>query len=645
VDVLTVVAEVLNDRKMHYDFVPNLPTNLLSRPSQGILDQMEEALFFPAHKPQDNIQARLALVGPEQAGLSLLASCFVHEMLNSPDDYHIFWVDASTSKRVEESYIWIATRLGNLLKNTSSTDLLHFLSWQLEGHWLVVFENLQHQTALYLASQHRLPQGLNGSLLFMTKEKSCLRILQPLEKLDVPESEWLQIIEQDYKPKRPYTSSLGVPADYSLAPRSIVEFISDAGEQQFLRRHHALTQVSSGSHMVTNVEQFSSLLELGKFHTLQEHILDALEQGKSTQGVNNEFLPVGELCRLINPRSVAQELTKDLDHIYTRDQISQYAEVVCGETEVMHRGKVKIRTFRKVFALLVIVETTSSLPLFIEEDVSDLDLPLISIQDQGSSRLCRRDISGEPSPIPLACFQQPVWSPVKLRNFQEYQWKLLAPFFSRGNDGDIKHYALQDQHILPFLPLENEEEDNAQRTGGFGKVLMVRIHEDHHNFGDKNLSDRGFAIKQQLYHNDRITFEKEIAILKRFSGDRSHPHLASLLATFEHNGKFHLAFHRAECDLYAFWKKRRPRPIVDLVNIEWFAKQCAGLADGLSKLERILNGQTDAVERKESGERLKIGGNEEEERYEELGNLRELNEPKPISHAIGMCNSICAVLL
>jgi len=72
-------------------------------------------------------------------------------------------------------------------------------------------------------------------------------------------------------------------------------------------------------------------------------------------------------------------------------------------------------------------------------------------------------------------------------------------------------------------------------------------------------------------------------MLKKFSGD-SHPHLVSLLTTYEQSNRFYLVFHWAEADLADYWKERNPRPFVNHKMILWMAQQCKGIANGLSKI-------------------------------------------------------------
>jgi len=165
---------------------------------------------------------------------------------------------------------------------------------------------------------------------------------------------------------------------------------------------------------------------------------------------------------------------------------------------------------------------------------------------------------------------------------------MLAPPLAPGRVGDVMHYRLHDQHILPYIMDNDVCGMDTEKTGGYGKVFMVRLHADHHNFRDERLCKQGFAVKQQMHTDARDTFEKEIAILKTFSGEKGHHHIVSLLATYEQFGKLHLLFYRADGDLFAYWSQIAKRPCVTYKNVVWTATQCEGLAEALLKLHRRL---------------------------------------------------------
>lgn len=74
-------------------------------------------------------------------------------------------------------------------------------------------------------------------------------------------------------------------------------------------------------------------------------------------------------------------------------------------------------------------------------------------------------------------------------------------------------------------------------------------------------------------------------MLKMFSDD-SHPHLISLLATYEQLGVYFLIFPWADGDLNEFWKNIKPRPSFDMDTIKWAARQCEGIVHGLAKIHK-----------------------------------------------------------
>jgi hypothetical protein len=300
---------------------------------------------------------------------------------------------------------------------------------------------------------------------------------------------------------------------YGLSPK--LSIISDAGEQQQLRQQRTSAHVSGNEPPHTGFEALTyHISSHSPLYVLQDSIYRALESARGNDSVitEDQYLPNGQLCRIINSESVVRELSQYLSHTHTAEQIESYADAVCREQEVIRMDTKKLKSFRKVFALLVLAEMSSSISLFLDDDVSDLDLPLVPRKTGGFIELRRRDRSGQPSTSPLRCFNHSKWSQTKLRHFERDQWIMLAPFFAQGEYSDVKHYELRDQHILPFVASEGAGTEQVDCRGGFGKVTMVRIHKEHHNFQDQTFADRGFAIKQ-LFEDDLESFKKEACSL------------------------------------------------------------------------------------------------------------------------------------
>jgi hypothetical protein len=267
---------------------------------------------------------------------------------------------------------------------------------------------------------------------------------------------------------RPYTSSLGVPLRWDPGSSPKYSIVSDAGDQEQLRQNRiALHKEESFEDEIA--QSIASLPVPSSKYELQMMIRGARQDTISVDGRVQKFIPKEELYRVINVDSVTREMMRDLSQVHSLAKIQEYANQICQEVETdeLRKGKARIRSFRKIFALLVLTETTSSIIRFLEEKVSDQDLPLKRDWDE----LYRK--SDEKGLEALRCFNHEMWSPMKKENFNEYQYWFLAPYFSPpGQDGVVKHYILQDEHILPFLAPVNAEEA-ADREGTYGKVIMV----------------------------------------------------------------------------------------------------------------------------------------------------------------------------
>jgi serine/threonine protein kinase len=69
-------------------------------------------------------------------------------------------------------------------------------------------------------------------------------------------------------------------------------------------------------------------------------------------------------------------------------------------------------------------------------------------------------------------------------------------------------------------------------------------------------------------------------------GGDAHPHLISLLATYEQFGSYFLIFPWADGDLTNYWRTTNPSPTFDANTVLWVARQCEGLASGLLKIHQ-----------------------------------------------------------
>jgi serine/threonine protein kinase len=67
----------------------------------------------------------------------------------------------------------------------------------------------------------------------------------------------------------------------------------------------------------------------------------------------------------------------------------------------------------------------------------------------------------------------------------------------------------------------------------------------------------------------------------------AHPHLITLLATYEQNDSLYLILPWAEADLDEYWNLRFPMPSNnDLELSTWIKQQCSGMAEAVSQIHR-----------------------------------------------------------
>jgi hypothetical protein len=258
--------------------------------------------------------------------------------------------------------------------------------------------------------------------------------------------------------------------------------ITDFGEVMYAKNRKMRPRKSTGSNASRTSEQPSSE------KSLQERLFQALlptHQGKK------EFFPKKVLSTIVTKKRVCDELSKELNaDVYDEKLIEAYAKRICEEKEFDQEGTKKIRSFRKIFVILVLIGKTPAIIKFLKQDVNDSGLPLkrVSRPDEKGSYDLRR--SRDPTE-PLECFSKK-WNQLHIRNFEGYQWTTLSPFFSKAEHKRVKHYRLQEQAILPFLSASRKDETDTHNTlefeGGFGRVFKVDIHPDHHNFDCHNVN-------------------------------------------------------------------------------------------------------------------------------------------------------------
>ncbi|KAL0472492.1 hypothetical protein QR685DRAFT_571074 [Neurospora intermedia] len=213
---------------------------------------------------------------------------------------------------------------------------------------------------------------------------------------------------------------------------------------------------------------------------LQDRLFEALQRKNSNTPLAKGFFPATALSTIITFRTVKEELQRQpsLDN-YDLDKISQFARMICTETPCKtsnDNGKGKVQSFRKVFAILVMMDKVPAIVKFLETNVNDSDLPLkAKYRRHGGIYDLRRRKTPE---VKLKCFPER-WGCLLLSQFEEMHTKHR-----------VLHYRLPEKAILPFLGDDEEgPSEEYDLAGGGSRVFRVKIHADHHTFHER-LCDR-----------------------------------------------------------------------------------------------------------------------------------------------------------
>ncbi|KAI8951209.1 hypothetical protein F4801DRAFT_578749 [Xylaria longipes] len=296
------------------------------------------------------------------------------------------------------------------------------------------------------------------------------------------------------------------------------------------------------------------------------------------------FIPEEQLVRILNEIAISHELAKIERSLIKRmkfwrtarsaEDIKRDADVICGRpsSSIVSDGNDREtpRCFRKIFAILLLVERPGAIRRFVREGVCDANLPLVKVPIGNNTKTFSLRIERDNKHISLKCFEG--WQRRTLELFEETQWKVIAPFF----DSDSPHSVMQldDGIVLPFTYWEH------LRTGSQGNIFKVRIHRDHHNFNDYEENHEDFAVKE--IRGETEDFQREFRMLKRVNDE----HVVLLLATYHYRDHYYFIFPWAKCDLGVYWKNENPEPVRDQNTVLWMARQCRGISMALNLVHR-----------------------------------------------------------
>ncbi|KAF4987273.1 hypothetical protein FGRMN_10459 [Fusarium graminum] len=329
---------------------------------------------------------------------------------------------------------------------------------------------------------------------------------------------------------------------------------------------------------------------LGKELSLQARIRNAAVHSHYPGFRSAKFLPSDELVKLLSPDTVSKALKRcDKYRKYpeirssrdSRPSVEFEVQNICDEQIGEGGEQSAVKTYRKIFVILLKLKKASVITAFIDQGICDDDLPLRWANGSGPSELKAVRENGED-------FSLPGFQNLKhgfYVKFIETQWLVLAPYFDPVSEAKEPQILCNGQ-IPPFtswnrIPYEQQ--------GGYGEVIRACIHPSQHGFNRTSVAESSqtmFAVKI-IRKQQFINPKREASILRRFRDER-HEHLISILSIFIRDGEYHFIFPWAIADLHGYWKDVNEHPSTEEaeVNLSWLAAQCQGLAEGLSFIHR-----------------------------------------------------------
>ena len=191
------------------------------------------------------------------------------------------------------------------------------------------------------------------------------------------------------------------------------------------------------------------------------------------------YIPVTVLESVLSEKSI-NSILRECVESDTQD-IPGLLSTICGNSTANPQEKVE---YRKVLATLILSSKCHHISDFISAGLSDDKLPFWKLGEKRRPYQLGLDARSEP----LGCFDE--WADDEVEGFDNHQWEVLAPFFTRGPQSDdrVQRYQLHHRIPLPFTPWDKDNFRAAPwtsstpfaRAGGNGRVVRVKIHSAHH---------------------------------------------------------------------------------------------------------------------------------------------------------------------
>ncbi|KAH7318086.1 P-loop containing nucleoside triphosphate hydrolase protein [Stachybotrys elegans] len=263
-----------------------------------IFDAIERELDVP-----EGTQPKAALCGLGGIGKSQIALEYCYRMRKKDERCSIFWCNAATSARFEESMNRIANECGIVSKEDGGTDaaalLKDWLEYRHQDPWLMVVDNVDDEDAFFREKtrigktpSECIPHSAQGTLLFTTRSRDIAfdvaSTSKPILIQEMEREEGLKLIR-----KRLPTDT---PEDTLITLLEVLEFIPLAITQAvafITKRRKTVRQY---------LEQYQKS-DATRTKLLSYEFSDHGRQGSSMESLAKTWMLSFEAIRESNPRA------------------------------------------------------------------------------------------------------------------------------------------------------------------------------------------------------------------------------------------------------------------------------------------------------------------------------------------------------
>lgn len=185
---------------------------------------------------------------------------------------------------------------------------------------------------------------------------------------------------------------------------------------------------------------------------------------------SQSFLPNDAIEDIITPENVEAYIFAS-DHDVLRDHHFDVVNFVCGNP--------KSQACR-IFAVLLLIDYPQLIMDFMEENISDLNLPLC-LRDSENSHFAEYCLDKKVGNSLIAIERFNEWRSEQRYAFYKHQWWVNSPVFGRNTSKLLDDQTVIHLHNSTILPWIEYEPIHARDTD----VVRVRIHHAHHTFGSE----------------------------------------------------------------------------------------------------------------------------------------------------------------